>query len=393
MNALIQLNLPKTIYLGKGAVDKLKEEAVVLGTRPMIICDPFMVGNGYLEMIAKELEAVNQNYSIYTDIKSEPTQEYVYEAVKIARKDQCDYLIALGGGSCIDTAKAVAVVITNRMAINSFYLQGFQDTKNPLPLIAIPTTAGTGSEATDVTVITDTENQVKMMLKNRLFLPDVAIVDPVFTMSVPPKIAAATGLDALCHALESYVSIKSNSMTKMFSLSALKRILKNVVTVFQNGERVEARNEMMMGSTEAGIAFSNASVTLIHGMSRPIGALFHVPHGLSNAMLLPVFLEFSQESIAKELSEIVDYVFPEKSNLSEEKKSQFLIEYITNICQQLEVTNLEAWGIEKNTFRESIPKMIEDALKSGSPQNNPRVPTKEELLQLYEKAFDYSYRS
>ncbi|WP_265457032.1 iron-containing alcohol dehydrogenase [Enterococcus sp. HY326] len=389
MKDIIQLNLPKTIYLGNGSINKLAQEAETLGSRPLILCDPFLLKNGSFELIANILNSVNQRFSLYSEINSEPTQDYVYDAVKIAKNDQCDYIIAIGGGSCLDTAKAVAAVITNNVAIESFYGSDFQGVSSPLPLIAIPTTAGTGSEATDVTVITNTKTQVKMMLKNRIFLPEIAIVDPQFTKTVPKGITAATGLDALCHALESYVSIKSNSLTKMYSLDALKRILTNIEKVYDDGNDEEARNEMMIGSTEAGIAFSNASVTLVHGMSRPIGALFHVPHGLSNAMLLPIFLEFSQEVIKQKLSEIVDYIYPNKVNLDIDEKSEYLVQTIKKICLHLEVTNLAEWGIEFTEFERAVNKMAEDALASGSPQNNPKVPSKEEIIQLYFKAFSY----
>lgn len=386
---MIKMNLPRTMYLGEGAITQLSAEASLLGTRPLIVCDPFIKNNGFLNNIEKILKENNQSWSLFSGVSEEPTEEFVYQAVDIAKKDNCDYLIAIGGGSCLDTAKAVAVVLTNQVEINSFYSVGYKNIKTPLPMIAIPTTAGTGSEATDVTVITDKKNNVKMMLKNRIFMPEIAIVDPDFTLSVPANITAATGLDALCHALESYVSIKANSMTKMYSLSALKRILKNILIVYKDGQNKEARNEMMLGSTEAGIAFSNASVTLIHGMSRPIGALFHVPHGLSNAMLLPVFLEYTQDMIQTELAEIVDYVFPDKSTLEDIEKSQFLTEYIINICHQLNVGNLSDWGVSREKFEENITKMAEDALESGSPQNNPRVPNLSELCDLYLKAYDY----
>jgi alcohol dehydrogenase class IV len=389
MKNIIEMNLPKTIYLGSGSIKKLADEATVLGTRPLIICDPFIEKGPFLKILEGLLLSVNQRFSLYSGVTAEPTEEFVYQAVELAKSDKCDYVIAVGGGSCLDTGKAAAAVLTNRVAVNSFYLEGYQNLKSPLPLIAIPTTAGTGSEATDVTVITDTNAQVKMMMKNRIFLPEVAIVDSDFTLSVPASITAATGLDALCHALESYVSIKANSMTKMFSLSALKRILTNIVEVYHDGQNQVARSEMMIGSTEAGIAFSNSSVTLIHGMSRPIGALFHIPHGISNAMLLPLFLEYSQEFIKKDLAEVVDYVFPEKKMLTAAEKSSFLTTCIKDICLQLKVGNLAQWGINEECFKQNIKKMAEDALKSGSPQNNRRVPNETELCELYLAAYNY----
>lgn len=385
----ITMNLPTTLYAGKDAVSNLSQEAKRIGRRPLVVCDGLMIANGYLDLIKEYLATDNQEAVVFSDIKSEPTQDYVVEAEKLVREHNCDYVVAIGGGSCIDTAKAVAAVVTNNCDISDFYGSSFEHVIDPLPLIAIPTTAGTGSEVTDVTVITNTSTNVKMMLKNRIFLPKVAISDAQFTATVPPSVTAATGLDALCHSIESFVSVKANSMTKLLSLDALNRIMHNIVRVYQDGDDAEARDEMMLGSTQAGIAFSNSSVTLIHGMSRPVGALFHVPHGLSNAMLLPVFLEYNRDVIKDDLAVICDTVFPSYRTLSSGEKAEYVERAILNICKQLHLKNIQEFGVDKEGFLSVVDKMAEDALASGSPQNNKKVPTKEEIKELYIKAYDY----
>lgn len=184
----------------------------------------------------------------------------------------------------------VAVLAANQLSLEAIHARNFDQLQAGIPLIAVSTTAGTGSEVTDVAVITNTKTAVKMMMKDLVFMPQISIVDSDFTKTVPPKVTAATGVDALCHALESYVSVKANEVTQLFSLEAMKKILNTLSQAYENSDDTEAREQMSLASTEAGIAFSNASVTLIHGMSRPVGALFHIPHGISNAMLLPVFL-------------------------------------------------------------------------------------------------------
>ena len=199
-------------------------------------------------------------------------------------------------------AKAVAVLYTNGGEVEDYVQKDIEIENNPLPLIAIPTTSGTGSEVTSVAVITN-KNRCKMMMKHPSFIPKVAIIDPVLTSSLPPQITA-TGIDALCHAIEAYISKFSQPLTDVLALSAIESIMKYLRIAYEDGHNMEAREAMMIASLQAGIAFSNASVTLVHGMSRPVGALFHVPHGISNAILLPTVLEFTKTSAVKRLAKI-----------------------------------------------------------------------------------------
>lgn len=261
----------------------------------------------------------------------------------------------------------------------------------PIPLIAIPTTAGTGSEMTNVTVIINTLNDVKMMVKHAAFLPSVAIVDPMLTVSTPQSVTAATGIDALCHAIEAYISRKAQPMTDQFALSAIALISQNLRKAYTDGSDLEAREQMALASMQAGAAFSNASVTLVHGMSRPIGAIFHVPHGISNAMLLPAILEFSKDRAIERLAVVGRLFRPDLSQLSDQEMVDVAIQEVKGLCKDLQITNLESWGIDKLKFQEAVSKMAVDALASGSPGNNPRVPTVEEMIELYHTCYRYSF--
>ncbi|MGO2696085.1 iron-containing alcohol dehydrogenase [Bavariicoccus seileri] len=374
---------------GKESLEALGGITKSFGKRVFIVSDEMMASLGYLERVTELLEAEGLTTFSYLGANTEPTDVFVAEALALFHENNGEVIVTLGGGSCIDTAKAVAVLATNPGYIGEFMKDRIAENK-PVPLIAIPTTAGTGSEATNVTVINDTTHDTKMMIKQSAFLPQVALVDPSLTFSSPQKVTAATGLDALCHAMESYFSKKTQPITKTFSLSAIKKIVTYIETAYHDGQNFEARNNMSLAALEAGLAFSNASVTLIHGMSRPIGALFHVPHGISNAMLLPAILDFTRDDAIQSLDEIARFLHPEL-NQSDEQLADLFIAEVKQLCQALEIPNLRQWGIDPETFERSLDKMASDALISGSPANNPRVPTHEEIMELYRTCFDYQY--
>lgn len=383
----IQLKMPSSVRIGSGTIRYLLEESKRLGDKPLIISDTVMQQTGHLQKIEEQLGIPRNQLVEYTAIQAEPTQKNVYDALQLFQENQCDHIIAFGGGSSLDTAKVVAVLAVNQVRLEDLSEKDFSLFKPGIPLIAIPTTAGTGSEVTDVAVITNTKTTVKMMMKDPLFMPQISIVDADFTHTVPPKVTAATGIDALCHALESYVSIQSNEITRLFSLEASKKILNSLAIVWENPHDSNAREQMSLASTEAGIAFSNASVTLIHGMSRPLGALFHIPHGLSNGMLLPTFLEFSKDSNKEALAMIGKFVYPAAEQLSTEDAADLLIEKIQALCEQLEIPTIRNYGINQSQFFAVLDKMARDALASGSPQNNKKVPNHSQIKALYVQAY------
>ncbi|TLS36713.1 iron-containing alcohol dehydrogenase [Pseudalkalibacillus caeni] len=385
--------VPEAIFYGRGSLEKVGPEAALRGKKALIISDKIMDQLGYVNECLTHLEKEGVQHEVYLGVASEPTDVYVAEALELFQNQQCDIVVSVGGGSCIDTAKAIAALATNGGFIGD-YMGGEKLANNaPVPHIALPTTAGTGSEATDVTVITNSSNDVKMMIKQPAFMPSVAIVDPLLIVSSPKSVTSATGVDALSHAVEAYLSQKAHPMTDVMAVSAMKLIIKNILTAYNDGENIDAREEMSLGSLKAGMAFSNASVCLVHGMSRPIGALFHVPHGISNAMLLPAVLEFSKEACIDRLADIGRIFEPDNNSLSNEEAADVAVTSIKNLCQKLNIPNLRDYGIDREAFQAAVEKMAADAIDSGSPGNNPRVPNHNELTELYHVCYDYQFSS
>lgn len=388
-----KIEMPTEVYYGPESLQSVKEATKKFGSKVLLISDNIIEKVGYVDTVVKYLEEEGLQVFSYLGANSEPTDTFVDEALSILKENECDVIVTIGGGSCIDTAKAVAVVATNGGYIGDYMGGKTIAVKDPIPLITIPTTAGTGSEVTNVTVITNTKKDVKMMIKQHAFLPKVAIVDPNLTMTAPNSVTAATGMDALCHAIESYISKIAHPMTRIFSLEAIKLILNNIQTTFDNGDDIEARTNMSLAAMEAGIAFSNASVTLIHGMSRPIGAVFHIPHGVSNSMLLPAVLEFSKDAALTELADIAKLFLPEETanSKSKEELAEETIKKVKELSNNLQIPNLKSWGVAEEEFEKALDKMATDALNSGSPSYNPRVPTHEEIKDLYRKCYSYDF--
>jgi alcohol dehydrogenase class IV len=253
-----------------------------------------------------------------------------------------------------------------------------------LPIVAIPTTAGTGSEATRVAVITDTQTQEKMLCMGLGLMPVAALVDFELTMTMPYRLTADTGIDSLCHALEAYVSRKANPFTDSIALTAMRTIYQNIRTVCAQPDNREAREAMMLAATQGGIAFANASVTLIHGMSRPIGALFHVPHGLSNAMLLPAVTAWSTGHAQQRYADCSRYMGLASPSDSDSAACRHLVDALRALTGDLQVPGPRDFGIARDVWFGSLELMAEQALASGSPANNPRVPEAQDIVRLYE---------
>lgn len=393
LQEIAEFRMPKNVLYGRNSLDKLGGQAIKLGKKAFIISDSIMKKLGYIDACVKLLKAKKIDVITYENVNAEPTNIHVLEALTICAESKCDFIIGLGGGSCIDAAKAVAVLFTNGGEIGEYVQNHVEIEKQPLPLIAIPTTSGTGSEVTSVAVITNTKTDVKMMIKHPNFTPQIAIIDPLLTRSVPPNITAATGIDALCHAIEAYLSRFSQPLTDVLALAAIGTIMKHLRIAYEDGTNIEAREAMMIASLQAGIAFSNASVTLVHGMSRPIGALFHVPHGISNAMLLPAVLDFTKVCSVNRLADIGRSINPDLHSLSDEELADYTIFEIKKLCLDLRIPNLREYGIDQVEFENALSKMAKDALASGSPSNNPRIPSYHEVKKLYRICFDYQYEN
>ncbi|MFD1039436.1 iron-containing alcohol dehydrogenase [Virgibacillus byunsanensis] len=382
--------MPNRIVYGSGSFQQIGQIVSELGNKALVISDSVMKKMNRVKECVVLNEEAGISTAIYSEVNTEPTDVHVREAMEICRENNCEVIIAVGGGSCIDTAKAVAVMMTNDGEIGEYFREKIPFPNKPLPLIAIPTTGGTGSEGTKVTVITDTVNQVKMMISQPELLPAVAIVDPLLTLSCPRSITAATGVDALCHALEAYISRLKHPVSDMYALTSIDLITKYLLRAYENGEDIEAREKMSLAAMLAGIAFSNSSVTLVHGMSRPIGAVFHIPHGFSNAMLLATVLTFTKDAAVQRFASIGKHIL-DTDDGSDEQLADEVIQKIIKLCNDLDIPNMKKWGIDKESYDIAIPKMAADAIASGSPANNPKVPTQEQIEQLYYNAYEFNY--
>ncbi len=373
--------VPGQIITGAGALDMAENTLAQLGEKALIVTDRVMVELGNCAKVENALKNQGVAYSVYSEIAGEPTDTMIENGLRQYQEEGCDFLIALGGGSPIDSMKAIGSLVKNGGNISD-YMGKIIDVEMP-PMAAIPTTAGTGSEATQFTIITDTKKDIKMLLKGRSLMPTLAVSDPQFTMTAPPKITAATGLDALCHAIEAYTSRQAQTLSDTFALSAVRRIFKYLPTAFHDGKNEEARTEMAVAALEAGIAFNNASVTLIHGMSRPIGALFHVAHGLSNAMLMKECLGFALCGAYERFAQLGRSIGAASAEDADKEAAGKFLAAVEGLTKELETPTLEEFGIDKEEFFRVIDKMANDALESGSPQNTCREVSKEDIEQMY----------
>jgi alcohol dehydrogenase class IV len=307
----------------------------------------------------------------------------VYAALAQLRAGDFDCVVALGGGSSLDTAKAVAVLAEHGGIMRDY--KAPRQVDSGLPIIAIPTTAGTGSEATRVAIITDTETHEKMLCMGLGLMPVAALVDFELTLTMPYRLTADTGIDSLCHALEAYISRKANPFTDSIALTAMCTIYQNIRTACAEPDNRQAREAMMLAATQGGIAFANASVTLIHGMSRPIGALFHVPHGLSNAMLLPEVTAWTVDHAPQRYADCARCMGIATAMDSDQVACAKLVEALHALTTDLQVPGPEAFGIDRGAWFDALELMAAQALASGSPANNPRVPVVQDIVQLYER--------
>jgi alcohol dehydrogenase class IV len=385
MSAVIAL--PRTMRIGAGASGELPELLAVFGlAAPLIVTDRFHLESGRIEPLVARLEAAGCRPRVFADTIPEPTAASIEAARAFLGEGEHDCVVGLGGGSPIDSAKAVAVLAVHGGACRDYKAPHVQDAPG-LPIIAIPTTAGTGSEATRFTVITDETTDEKMLCAGLAYLPTAALVDYELTLTMPPRLTADTGIDALTHAIEAYVSRRANPFSDAQALTAMRAIAPNLRRVWADPQDRAAREAMMFGSLAAGIAFSNASVALVHGMSRPIGAHFHVPHGLSNAMLLPAVTAFSAPAALGRYADCARACGVAGADDGDQGAVGKLIEELERLNRDLRVPSPRDYGIDPARWEALLPLMAEQALASGSPGNNPIVPTPDEIDALYRRAW------
>ncbi|QLL09784.1 iron-containing alcohol dehydrogenase [Mycobacterium vicinigordonae] len=379
----VLISFPRQVRIGPGAIKELGE--VLRGLRlrrPMLVTDAFLVSTGLAARVVTLLGESDLTPAVFDRTVADPTTASLADGVAAVHAHQADCLIGLGGGSPMDSAKALAVLAHQGGPMRKF--KAPNSYSGPaLPVIAVPTTAGSGSEATQFTVISDSDTSEKMLCTGLSFLPVAAIVDFELTISMPPRLTADTGVDALTHAVEAYVSRKANPVSDSLALSAIRLIAGNLKRAYRDGSDAAAREAMMLASTQAGMAFSNSSVALVHGMSRPIGAHFQVAHGLSNAMLFPAVTQFSVSGAPKRYAECGRAFGVAGADTSDSVAAEVLVEALIELCAELEVPTPRSYGIDPHDWESLTPLMAQQAMASGSPANNPVVPTAQQIEAIY----------
>ena len=376
---------PRIIRIGGGVALETPEVLAQLGlARPLIVTDANLLKLGHVATITRALDAAGIGHGIFDGVVEDPTDTCVDAGLAALNAGDYDCIIGFGGGSPMDTAKAISFMAVNPGHVRDYKAPTQIDTCG-LPIILIPTTGGTGSELTRWCVITDTQQVEKYNLSGLASVATAALIDWTFTTTKPARITADTAIDSLTHAIEAYVSRKAFPYTDAFALAAMPAIAKHVRTACSDPENAEAREALMLAASQAGMAFSNASVALVHGMSRPIGAHFHVAHGLSNAMLLPAVAAFSVGAAPARYAECARVMQMATTNDNDSLACEKLVAGLRDLNADLKVPSPKAQGHDEATYFAKLPLMAEQALASGSPQNNPRIPSAEEIVSLYEE--------
>lgn len=387
----MELSLPRKVICGGGAITKLGSLLSSMQLfRPLVVADRFLTSpeSGAVDAVRVILEkSFVRSFDVFTDITPDPTTESIARCVQALGASCYDCVVAIGGGSSIDSAKAAAMLHCHGGSMRDYKAPFIMDAPS-LPIIAIPTTAGTGSEVTKVTIVTDSETDEKMLCMGLSYLPVATILDYELTLTKPFRLTADTGIDAVCHAMEAFVSAKKNPLTDELALAAMDKLGKSLYTACEQPTNRYARESMLLGSYQAGLAFSNSSVTLIHGMSRPLGARFHIPHGMCNAMLMSACTRFGIDgaveryAIASRTLGLADHYG------SDEDAAKRMPAALQKVARDLKVPTLEGFGLNENAFRKAVPAMAADALASGSPSNNPIVPNQSQIEALYHAIWD-----
>lgn len=377
--------IPSHTVVGTNVLGEAAPLLKKMGNKAFIVTGRHVAVSDMMKQLTALLDENGIGCVIFDGITGEPTDTMIENGVEMLKSSGCDFIIGIGGGSPLDSAKAIAAMAVNEGSIADY--NGKEITGEILPLAAIPTTAGTGSEATKFTVITDSEKGIKMLLKGDVLVPKLAIVDSSFTVGAPKSVTSATGLDALTHAVEAYTSRKAFSMTDTLAVSAVKRIMKYLPIAYREPDNSLAREQMSIAALEAGICINNSSVTIVHGMSRPIGALFHVPHGMSNAMLLKECLSFAVSGAYEKFANLGRETGVASDSDSDETAAEKFIDSLQNICDVCEIPTLEQYGIDRDEYYSKISKMATDAVASGSPANTVKEVTVDDCIEIYKKLY------
>ena len=388
MRETVRICMPRFLQIGRGSLDMVPDVVARIGSvcRPLIVTDKVMVDQGFAERVRERLAGSNIQCGVFAGVIPDPTDEVVRAGLAALEAGGHDCVIGLGGGSALDAAKAIAVMAHHPRDL-LFYRPPREFDTPGLPMIAIPTTAGTGSEVTHHTVIVHVETREKISCRGEAFVPAAAIVDYELTLSKPRRLIADNALDTLTHAIESYVSRKRTVFSDRMALDCMRLVGAHVQQAYDDTGNAEAREHLMLAATLGGLAFSNASICLVHAMSRPLGSLFHVPHGMSNAMLLPTVTEFSASAAMDRYADCGRAIGLCDADDDDALAVRKLLDGLHAYNSRLEVPSMRAFGIDRDAFSGALGQMAEDALRSGAPNNNPRIADKEEIIDLFLQAW------
>ena len=384
----VRICVPRYMQIGKGSLNQLPEIIKTLEPTKsfLIVTDKQMVEFGYVKRLQDILSKAGFKSNVFDETVPDPTDTVVLNGINFLEKFENEAVIGFGGGSPIDTAKAIAAMAKHSKNIQDYKPPSTFD-KQGLPIIAIPTTAGTGSEVTHHAVIIDSKNNEKISCRGEGFVPTCAIIDYDLTLSKPRRLTIDSAIDTLTHGIEAYISKKATLFSDRMALDTIRLVTQNIYAVDKDPKDLKAREGLMLAATLGGLAFSNASICLVHGMSRPLGSNFKVPHGLSNAMLLPTITEFSidyAKSRYADCSRVGNFALPDDDD---DIACEKLIKGLYKMNKDFDVPSMKKFGINEKNFEEKLKNMATDAEVSGAPNLNPRVPSVNEMIDLYGKAW------
>lgn len=376
--------LNETSYFGKGAREELPNEIKTRGFKKvLVVTDKALFEVGVTDKVTEVLDKAKIEYIVYSDVKPNPTIKNVLDGVAKCKEFGADLIVAVGGGSSIDTAKGISIVMTNPDRADIVSLNGASNTVNRgMPMIALPTTSGTAAEVTINYVITDEDREIKMVCVDPHDIPIVAIVDSELMASMPKSIAASTGMDALTHAVEGYITKSHNEMSDMFHMKAIQMIFENLPKAV-NDKDEKAIEMMAMAQYIAGMGFSNVGLGIVHSMAHQLGAVYDTPHGIANAILLPTVMKFNGEVCYERFREILIALGVHADNFTKEEVIKTFVEKIKDLSETVGITQTvsEVGGKVKD-----LPMLADKAMEDPCKPGNPREVTKEDFIKLYEEA-------
>ncbi|MGH2453749.1 MAG: iron-containing alcohol dehydrogenase [bacterium] len=374
---------PTTVTFGAGAVRHLAQVVAPLGRRPLVVTDQGIAASGILQQVTDALAPAVSGFETFSDVEPNPSSETVERAVAAYRRADCDCLVGAGGGSAMDVAKVAAALISHGGKVRDY--EGVGKIPGPtVPVVAVPTTAGTGSEVTVFSIITDRERKVKMVVGSPHLLPTAAVCDPVLTLSMPQPLTAATGIDALVHGIECFINAVVNPVAKALALESIRLIGRSLRTAYGHGRDLAARYDMLLGSTVAALAFTRTRLGNVHAMALPLGAHFDVPHGVATGLLLPYVMEWNLIACTATYPQIAAALGESVAGFSPRAASEVAVEAVRQLNADIAIPErLRDLGVT----RDAIAVLADDSMKSGNIAVNPRLTRREDIVYLFEQAF------